>query len=162
MKLRSTTRTGDIFRVTLADGSARYLQYLGDDSTQLNSEVVRVFKRSFAPDEPADLVEIVNGTVDFHVHTSIKAGMKLGCWLKVGNAPTIGDTPIRFRISEHCGNPAVRFSDKWYVWAVNEELRAVGALDDPLRLLELGPIYPPYAVLARIQTGDYGFFYPAG
>ncbi|CAN5467527.1 hypothetical protein BH09BAC6_BH09BAC6_07690 [soil metagenome] len=44
---RVNTKTGDVFSVKL-NNSKKYFQYIANDSTQLNSDVIRGFRKIYA------------------------------------------------------------------------------------------------------------------
>ena len=50
----------------------------GFDLTQLNSDVIRVFKTSYSEDNNCNLSEIINDEVDFYAHCVTKWGIQLG------------------------------------------------------------------------------------
>jgi hypothetical protein len=43
-KKRTVSTIGDVFSVPLGDGHKKYFQYVANDVTQLNSDVIRAFK----------------------------------------------------------------------------------------------------------------------
>ena len=79
------TKIGDVFAVKIDDKSKKYMQYIVNDLIQLNSDVIRVFKKIYKIEEAPELSEIVNNEVEFYAHCVTKLGIKLGCWEKVGN-----------------------------------------------------------------------------
>lgn len=46
MAKRVVTKIGDIFSVPISDKEKRYMQLIAFDLTQLNSDVVRIFKKN--------------------------------------------------------------------------------------------------------------------
>lgn len=46
MAKRIVTKIGDIFSVTLKNGKQRFFQYIANDYSQLNSSVIRVFRKN--------------------------------------------------------------------------------------------------------------------
>ena len=64
------TIIGDVFCVKIDGNCKKYLQYIISDLTQLNSDVVRVFKKSYPINEEPDLTEVVKGNIDFYAHCS--------------------------------------------------------------------------------------------
>ncbi len=156
---RIVAKIGDIFEATLKSGESRYFQYVANDLTQLNSSVIRVFKRKFAPNEPVDLEALVQGEVEFNVHTMLKPGIQLNYWRKVGKSGNIGNpTQILFRETEDSGNVSIQISHRWYVWRIGEDFRNVGRLKGENRLAEEGGVMPPIAIMNRLETGEYQYF----
>jgi len=45
------TRVGDVFCVYIDETSKKYLQYIANDLTQLNSDVIRAFKTKYLKDK---------------------------------------------------------------------------------------------------------------
>jgi hypothetical protein len=156
---RIVTKIGDIFEATLENGESRYFQYVANDLTQLNSSVIRVFKRKFAPNEAVDLEVLVQGEVEFNVHTMLKPGIQLNYCRKVGNSGNVGNpTQILFRATEDSGNVSIPISHRWYVWRIGEDFRNVGRLKGENRLAEEGGVMPPIAIMNRLETGEYQYF----
>ena len=87
---RVSTKIGDIFSVKIDANSKKYFQLIAFDLTQLNSDVIRTFKKIYSIDENPDISEIINGEVEFYVHCITKSGVKMNLWEKVGNTVDIG------------------------------------------------------------------------
>ena len=60
---RIVTRKGDIFCVEIDNKFKAYFQYITTDMTQLNSTVIRVFKKHYPMDYVPDFDEIVRDDV---------------------------------------------------------------------------------------------------
>jgi hypothetical protein len=152
-------KLGDIFIVKL-DDCQKYFQYVADDMTMLNSRVIRVFKEKYPLGSMPDLTEVAQGEIDFYAHTMVRPGMKLGFWEKVGKAPIIGDLDVIFRDTRDYGENKVVISERWYVWLINKEPQYVGKLRGENRQAEIGTVKPPFKIVERMQTGEYGGYYP--
>jgi len=162
MAKRVQVKKGDVFEVFLDDGLKGYFQFISLDSTQLNSEVVRVFKQKHKVDEEPILDEIVKGSVYFYVHIMIKLGVKKNFWNKIGNVKLEDDLTLPyFRSSRDYGNPEVKVSKNWYVWQVNEEMVAVGELNDNQKKFDVGVVYALSEIPTILNTGKTKFFYPS-
>lgn len=161
MAKRVMTKIGDVFCVIIDTTSKKYLQYIGRDLSQLNSDIVRAFKTKYAIDDNPDINEIVNDEVDFYAHCDTVAGIKRACWRKIDNSENIGllDS-VYFRSTNDHGNPSVRISENWWVWKPNEESIYVGKLQGKYRMAERGGVYPPAFIVKRMITGEYGGVYP--
>ncbi|MCB0687932.1 MAG: hypothetical protein KDC53_15455 [Saprospiraceae bacterium] len=162
---RANTKIGDIFCVKIDDNSKKYFQYIVSDLTQLNSDVIRAFKKLYPANANPDLLEIVNGEVEFYAHCVTKLGLKMNLWEKVGNTTEIGNTAnILFRGTSDYGvwidDEPIRISEKWYVWKINEPFKDIGKLQNENRKAEIGVVVNPYDVVERMKTGKYSFFYP--
>jgi len=156
---RANTKIGDVFSVKIDDSSNKYFQYIVSDLTQLNSDVIRGFKKVYPINTNPDLSEIVNGEVEFYAHCVTKLGIKMGYWEKVGNISDIGNFDnVLFRSS--ADNPQTGVSQNWWVWKINEEQKSVGKLTEENRKAEIGSVIPPDSIVHRMQTGEYDFVYP--
>ena len=153
-------KIGDLFSVTVGGSGKRFFQYVANDTTQLNSSVIRVFEGLYRSDEIFDLKDIVTKKVDFHAHVFLRNGIKLGFWEKIGNIAEIGKTKVLFRCTNDIGNPKVTLSERWFVWKINEPTIQIGPLTDEYRRAELGLVFSPVDIIRRIKTGGYGYNYP--
>ena len=103
-KKRIITRIGDIFCIEIDNEYKCYFQYIAKDMSQLNSSVIRVFKRHYPMDYEYDEQEVLNDEVNFYAHTILRIGIDNGTWYKVGKSKEVGDlTKILFRFSSDLG-----------------------------------------------------------
>lgn len=164
--VRVYTKIGDVFSVKIDETSKKYFQLIAYDLTQLNSDVIRAFKRVYPTNLSLSLSEIVEGEVEFYAHCVTKAGVKLGLWEKVGSNKNIGETNyILFRDTNDYGTKVgeepIKISSDWYVWHINDrDFTDVGKLKGENRKAEIGIVVNPYDIVERIKTGKYNFFYP--
>lgn len=163
--MRVITKIGDIFYVMLENGNKVFFQYIANDLTQLNSDVIRVFKKEYLMTEKPDYDEVLSGEIDFHAHTMINIGVKLKLFHQSGKHKVIPDIKnILFRGSRDygvkTGDKPIKISNNWYTWRINDEkFTDVGKLDGENKNAELGPVIPPYIIVERIQTGKFNFSY---
>lgn len=66
--VKANTKVGDVFSVKLDDRSKKYIQYIANDLTQLNSDVIRAFKTGYPIEAKPDLSLVVKGEVEFYAH----------------------------------------------------------------------------------------------
>lgn len=162
---RISTKIGDVFSVRLDDSSKKYFQYVSNDLTQLNSDVIRVFKKAYPINEAPDLRKVVEGEVEFYAHCVTKWGVKLDFWEKVGNVNNIGKSETLFRDTNDYGSKPgeqVKVSHNWYVWRTNDaDFTQVGKLEGEHQKAEIGIVISPDSIVHRIRTGKYDFIYPA-
>jgi len=159
--MKRNTKIGDVFVVHLEDGTKMYLQYIISDTTQLNSDVVRVFSKKYSSDSEPELSEIVAGKTAFHAHCVTKFGIMLGLWERIGNIQPVGTFEhILFRDSEDYGKPEIKKSERWWVWKINENEVYVGKLEGAHQSAEIGIVVKPADIVERIKTGQYSFVYP--
>lgn len=161
---RVIIRIGDIFSVPVNTETKKYFQYVSNDLTQLNSEVIRAFKSEFSIGDSPKLIEVVNDEVDFYAHCVIKWGIKMSLWEKVGNAPMFGELNPLFRGTNDYGSrpgEQVAISENWYVWHINDDkFKRIGKLTGDYQKAEIGVVVTPVDVVNRMRSGKYNFVYP--
>ncbi len=164
MAKRIITRIGDIFCTKIDDKWKVYFQYICNDLTQLNSSVIRVFKKRYPIHEEVNLEEVVRDEVDFYMHTILRAGIADGVWEKVGKSNTLGlsglenvwfictfDTKYNERTHEIID---IDPDKNWDMWKVNQKRKFVGKLPKKVYpYVELCGIYPYQAINQRIRLG---------
>ncbi len=159
------TKIGDIFSATI-DGNKRHFQLIAFDQTQLNSDVIRVFKRIYPATASPDASEIVSGEVDFYVHCPTKPGLKMGLWEKIGNTKEIGDTTqIIFRNTNDYGykegQTPIKVSQNWHIWRINDMgFTKVGALRGEHRKSYVGLVINPLGIVELLKGNKYPLNYP--
>ncbi|MBF0576043.1 hypothetical protein [Dysgonomonas sp. GY617] len=152
----SNTKIGDIFCAQVDGTTKRYLQYIISDMEQLNSDVIRAFKKVYPIDATPILEEIVSDQVDFYAHCVTKAGIKFGFWQTVGNSPQVGDTDILFRDKRDWTISKGKTDDDWWIWYVNQPFDHVGKLSEENRKADLGLIFHPEDIVCKLKTGTLG------
>jgi len=155
---RITTNIGDVFTVKINESYIKYFQLIAFDLTQLNSDVIRVFKEEYSVNANPDLKDVINGDIDFYAHCTTIFGVKLGFWNKIGNIMDVGNIDVLFRSS--ADSPKTKISNNWWIWRINEEQKWVGKLEGDNRIAEIGSVIPPDSIVHRIKTGKYDFVYP--
>jgi hypothetical protein len=158
---RHNTRIGEVFCVKIDDNTKKYFQLIAFDLTQLNSDVVRVFKEQYPLHSPVDLSSVIGGEVDFYAHCITKIGVKFGYWQSVGIVKNVGSLNNNLFRSIGDVGKQVEVSSNWWIWRMNEPQVHVGKLTGDLRRAEIGSIVPPDSLTHRIRTGYYDFKYPA-
>lgn len=161
MTKRINTKIGDIFSVTLDNGNKKYFQYVANDFTQLNSDVIRSFIKEYFKNEQVDYIQLLSGDIDFHAHTMINVGVKQNLFHKEQNCDVFPDvTNILFRGTLDYGKK-VKVSNNWRIWHINDDdFTYVGNLTGKNRESEIGIVMPPTAIVERIKTGKFNFVYP--
>ncbi len=162
---RVITKIGDIFEVKISDTSKGYFQYIADDMSQLNSAVIRAFSKRYSIESDVSLDEIIAGKIDFHWHTFIKLGVKMGFWIKIGNHSNLGNLDnVMFRDTPDYGrlnfNYEYDVSKSWNVWKINGLRSEVGELTNEYKKAEVGIVLPADTVVHRMKTGKHDFVYP--
>lgn len=148
IKRVKATKIGDVFEVIISDTEKRYMQYVISDMTNLNSDVVRAFKKKYPITEKPDINEIVKDEVMFYAHCDSKHGIKMEYWTLYGNTTDVGDTDnIMFRIpAEH----DVEVSYQWWIWRVNLKHQYIGKLKGEQKKIDLGSVFPVKSILYMI------------
>lgn len=160
---RANTKIGDMFEAEIDANNKKYLQYIISDQTQLNSDVIRVFKKIYSIGDSPDLRDVTKGEVEFYAHCVTKWGVKLGYWKTVGNIADVGETDhVLFRDTSDYGNPSIKVSQNWWVWKINQQQVEVGSLEGEYQKAEIGLVINPESIVYRMRTGQYDFkHYPA-
>ena len=151
---------GDIYCVDLDDNTKKYFQYVANDISQLNSDVIRVFKKAYLKTETPRLEDVISDDVAFYTHVVLEFGITLKKWEKVGNISDVGKVDLLFRDSQDYGNPQIKVSNDWWVWRTNEDPKRVGRLTGDNRNAEIGIVVTPLDIVERMRTGKYDFVYP--
>lgn len=162
MAKRIIVEEGDVFEVPLKNDTKGYFQFIMLDSTQLNSEVVKAFRKRYAVNDVPNLKEVVKDEVQFYAHVIIKFGVKMNLWKKVGNVPLEATIEVPyFRGSNDYGNPEVRVSKSWYVWKANEDFVQVGELEGEHANYDIGSVLAAPEIPEIMNTGKSSYFYPS-
>ena len=163
--VRVVTKVGDVFSVKLDNEMKKYFQLIAFDLTQLNSDVIRAFKKVYAIHATPTLLDIVNDDVDFYAHCVTKFGIRMHLWDKVGNISDVGElSKILFRgtndYGAKVGGENIKVSHNWFVWHINDDkFTYVGNLEGENRKAEIGVVVNPFDIVERIKTGKYNFVY---
>jgi hypothetical protein len=155
MAKRVVTKVGDVFCANIDGKHKRYLQYIVSDLTQLNSDVVRVFKEKYPIDAEPKLDEVVKGEVDFYVHCVVSGGVKRGLWEKVGKCADVGD--IENIIFKDKGEYNREEQDDWYIWKINQDFIPV-SIDNLKRIYKnsyFGIVLTPETIYHKLKFGIY-------
>jgi hypothetical protein len=161
---RVVTRLGDVFAVPLDNDACKCFLYAATDSTQLDSPVIKAFKETYSLGAQLDVDEVVKGEVEFHAHCVVSWGVKMGLWKKIGHVRDAGEVNVLFRDSDDLGDPGSTigsYSERWYVWRINQPFEYVGKLEGVNREAEIGVVIAPESIVDRMRTGRYpGAPYP--
>jgi hypothetical protein len=163
--IRTNTKLGDIFSVNITENTKKYFQYIANDLTQLNSDVIRAFKKEYSINDKPELSEITKEEVEFYAHCVTKFGIKMKLWEKIGNLPFNEELNIYFRDTNDYGHKVgeepIKVSGKWYVWRINDkDFTRIGKLTGEYRKSDIGIVVTPQDIVDRMKTGKYHFVYP--
>lgn len=155
------TKIGDVFVVKINKNEKKYFQLIAFDLTQLNSDVIRVFKEIYKLDDQPSLFEITEGAVDFYSHCVTKWGIKSANWEFVGNINNLGNTEnILFRDSSDYGNPDIKVSNNWWIWRIGKKQVNIGKLTREFQSADIGIVFDAESIVHRMKTGEYDGVYP--
>jgi hypothetical protein len=163
---QTRVKIGDVFSVAIGAGQVRFFHYIGNDSSQLDSEIIRVYKKQYSSTNARDLASIVAGEIDWHAHCFLRLGLQMGYWFKVGKAIIApGITPL-FRDTYDYGRAVwqepILISHNWVVWHPGQELQQVGRLVGENEHADIGLVMSPIDIIYRLQHGVYDMpFYPS-
>lgn len=148
----------------LESGRKKYFQYVANDLTQLNSDVIRCFEVDFDPTEEVDFERLIDCPVQFYAHCVIKLGLKMGLWRKVDSVEDVGSTDILFRGTQDygrkIGEPPIRISGNWHIWRTNEEFQHVGRLNEEGKKAFIGLVFNPLGIIELMNERQYPVNYP--
>ncbi len=163
MAKRIVTKIGNVFCAEIDGKYKCFFQYIMNDLVQLNSSVIRVFKRRYPMDYKPDMEEIVNDEVLFYAHTILYAGIMYDAWYKVGKSMNLGEEECRNvlfgytndTIFDESGHPrTVNRSDNWMVWHIGEEFNYIGKLPEKyFGNIEDGVVIPYIGIIDRMKYG---------
>ena len=153
---RIVTRKGDIFCVEIDNKFKAYFQYITTDMTQLNSTVIRVFKKHYPMDYVPDFDEIVRDDVHFSAHTILRPGLNEGAWYKVGSNKEVGDVDnIMFSLFQDVNFADKKKSYSWYIWRINQRTEYIGEMKEEYKKYDRGWVYSYINIVEKIRTGHF-------
>ena len=152
IKRVKATKVGDVFEVKISDREKRYMQYVVSDLTQLNSDVLRIFKHVYQINETPTLEKIVKDDIDYYTHGDSKFGIKMEAWTLYGNISDVGDySNVWFKGKRDYTD--VKNSNDWYVWKIGGDHISVNFEKTKELKAHLGLVNPYKSILYRIKTG---------
>lgn len=161
---RIITRFGDIFSVKIDDHTKKYFQYVANDLTQLNSDVIRAFKKAYRVEETPVLSDVISDDIDFYAHCVTSLGIKLGFWEKVGNIADVEIVNVFFKGTNDyggkLGEEPIRVSSNWYVWKINEDFIRIGKLEGIYKDSFAGLVINPKGIIELLRGNKYPINYP--
>jgi hypothetical protein len=150
MTKKSIARIGNVFCIEIDNCYKCFFQFIAYDRSQLNGQVIRVFKKRYPLDYLPNLDEIVQDDVSFYSHTIIRFGLDNNVWYKVGNNPNKGDVDnIYFKLDGWEGK------GRWQRWKINGDVEYSDTLPEDSVKYNYGFIFPYKDIAAKIKTGHY-------
>ena len=140
MAKRIVTKIGNVFCAEIDGKYKCFFQYIMNDITQLNSSVIRVFKRRYPMDYKPRIEEIVSDEVWFYAHTILRFGIVYEAWYKVGNSKNLGEEECRkvlfgstHNIKTGTDIRIIEYVDpleNWRIWHIGEDQVFIGKLPE--------------------------------
>ena len=95
MAKRIVTKIGNVFCAEIDNEFKCYFQYISNDLYNLNSSVIRVFKKRYPMDSNPTIDQIINDEVAFYAHTILRFGIQFNAWYKIGKSTEIGEKELK-------------------------------------------------------------------
>lgn len=165
MKKRIITKIGDVFCAEIEGKFKCFFQYITNDLFQLNSSVIRVFKRHYPMEYKPKIDDLIKDEVAFYAHTVLRPGIALNTWYKVGKSTDLGEDSLANVMFGHAQDIVVHspndieFVDpltNWYIWHINDPHIHVGKLPEKYQdIIEIGDVMPYHQIINRMRYGYY-------
>jgi hypothetical protein len=152
-------KCGEIFSVMIHD-HVRYFQYLHDDSSQLSSNVIKIFKARGKPTDQISYEQLQLSGTDFYAHVMIKVGIKFGSWKKYSFETNSVSDDVWYRDSPDYGNPDIKVTEKWWLWQANKPRRLHNISTIELLKSHIGIVISSDQIIKRLECESFQFFYP--
>lgn len=149
-------KKGDVFKAKLENGEIRYFQYIGKDSSELDGDVICIFKTHYAEEAGNQENKILDDEIESYIHTSVSLGVKWELWEYAFSALPKSEKGIYFRTSMdilNSGHPDNIVSHDWVVWEMNKRRKSVGILPKKYHHVDIGGVYAPTHVMELLETG---------
>lgn len=175
MAKRIQTRIGNIYCVEIDNSFKMYFQYIAKDLSNLNGNVIRVFKTRYKPEDNPDMESIVSDEVSFYIETFISIGVYHNAWYYVGKSKNLGmeEASEIWFATKHYENEHIvkeehlRYADKesWSnkIWKISGPLIKVPEIPThPKYKLYVGGVYPYTLIVDKIRYGyfrDFDYIY---
>lgn len=146
------TKIGDVLECKLNNDLKCYIQYVASDISQLNCDVIRVFKKVYNVSDPPSLTSILKDEVLFYSHCDTIAGIREGIWSLFGKSSDVGDiSTVSFRTPLNPKDMDDPSSCGWVVWNVNENRVIIDNLTREQESYSLGYVFPVKFVFQKIR-----------
>lgn len=157
-------KIGDIFEVIIDEEYKKYFQMVCTDSSQLNSDVIRIFKKRHPLQSKLSVEQIIQDEIDIYAHCNIKLGLKLNFWKFFNNSEKVGLKDVLFKATNDYarkeGEAPKLVSNDWYVWLANEPYQDVGILEGKNKDAYVGLVINPLGILELLRGNEYPKNYP--
>lgn len=168
MVKRIVTRIGDIFCAEIDCEYKCYFQYIEKDLSQLNSSVIRVFKRRYPIEYSPIIDEIVIDDILFYAHTVLRAGIDYNAWYKAGKSKELGLDRLndvlwgivhihKLFLKDHLPQiDKAKPLENWTIWYTNYKTVDIGILPKKYyEIIEEGAVIPYSSIVKRLKYGYY-------
>lgn len=170
MEIVKTIVKGDIFCIEIDKKFKCFFQYIGNDKTNWNRSVIKVFNTRYPYETNINLNDIVNQKNYFWTYAFIDKGVRAEFWYKVGNIKIydsfdsedynfISYTCPKQNTKENLNAPDEHAC--WWVWKMNEEASQVFPVPyNMIDKLEDDKGHTAEEIIDRIKTGYYKVYSP--
>ena len=154
---RIVTRVGNIFCYEVEGKSKRYFQYISNDWTQLNSSVIRVFKKRWNTADNPKIEEIITDEIGFYAQAILRAGIENAGWYKVGTSTNLGLEKLNhIYFAQTFDEPGIHTNPSCAIWHVNQEMIPITPIPkNVLNAMEWGVVVAYSQINNRIRLGYY-------
>ena len=165
-KKRIVTKIGHVFCIEIDNQYKCYFQYICNDMSQLNSSVIRVFKKRYPMDYVPVIEDIVTDEVSFYAHTVLKFGIADGAWYRVGKSMDFSESDFDnvlfvtshdsriIRVNGKLGIEWVNRMENWWIWKISCDSVNIGVL--PIEYTHTtypGAVFQYPSIIKRIKEG---------
>ncbi|WP_290078250.1 hypothetical protein [uncultured Muribaculum sp.] len=163
---RVVIKPGDVYCAEFDNRFKCYFQYVIQDTQQLHSNVIRVFKTHHPIDYCPTIGDIVNDEVAFYTHALIWIGVKSGAWYKVGKCPDTNSAALENIIFGYSLDSKfvlirptmVNALENWRIWKANQPYVVVDRLPEKYHgIIELGSVKAYNEIRSRMEYGYYKY-----
>ena len=153
-------KVGEVYSTSQNSDQLYVLQFVTRDTTQLNSDVVAIWKMSTETWQSYSCDTLPEP--DLFLHTTVLAGIRQSLWHKIGNAEIVDFHKVKFK-SDAQDSLDVDDSDEresriWHVWKIGKKWKTVKkALFDDESIYP-GAAFPPETVDYIVKHGHRALF----
>jgi hypothetical protein len=141
-------KEGDVFKINY-ENEIRYFQYFYTDMNYLKGNLVWVFNYK---NPTTDLQLILESGYHFYLYTTIKSGIKLKLFEKIGNIPIPKNMQFipEFR---YTGDDLTKEIQNWYILKGKDETHIGKHLNDKQKKLPFASINFPWQAIEAMILG---------
>ena len=151
---------GSIF-CTVRNNQKRFFQYVGSDLSQLNSDVIGIFRRNYTHNEFPNVARFLDDTYEYVLHTTISLGKRMCGWEYLGETSEPHKIDDVLFVTQHSHPLFYRVGEPidggWRIWKMNEDAAVISY--HPNGKLTNGMVFPPYSIEELLFDTGFDEFY---